>query len=63
MDSRIRELRKQQGLTQVALAEKAGISPLTLGQLERGYVPKWGKSPARIANALEVPVTELFPTD
>ncbi|HIC45107.1 MAG TPA: XRE family transcriptional regulator [Sulfurimonas sp.] len=33
---KIKELRKEKGLTQEALAELAGISRVTLGKLERG---------------------------
>ena len=35
---KVRELRKEQGLTQEALAKKAEISRVTLGKLERGQV-------------------------
>ena len=36
--SKIRELRKEKGVTQEALAEVADISRVTLGKLERGQV-------------------------
>jgi transcriptional regulator with XRE-family HTH domain len=35
---KVRELRKEQGLTQEALAQKANISRVTLGKLERGQM-------------------------
>lgn len=35
---KVRELRKEQGLTQEALANKADISRVTLGKLERGQM-------------------------
>jgi transcriptional regulator with XRE-family HTH domain len=34
----IKELRKQKGLSQEALAEQAGISRATLSKLENGYI-------------------------
>jgi transcriptional regulator with XRE-family HTH domain len=36
--TKIRELRKEMGLTQEELAKKADISRVTLGKLERGEV-------------------------
>ncbi len=35
---KVRELRKEQGLTQESLAQKADISRVTLGKLERGQM-------------------------
>jgi len=35
---RIRKLRKEQGITQEELAQRAGISRVTLGKLERGQI-------------------------
>ncbi len=34
----IRKLRKEQGITQEELAQKAGISRITIGKLERGQI-------------------------
>jgi transcriptional regulator with XRE-family HTH domain len=36
--AKIRQLRKDKGITQEALAKVAGISRVTLGKLERGQV-------------------------
>ncbi|MGB3752059.1 MAG: helix-turn-helix transcriptional regulator [Arcobacteraceae bacterium] len=36
--SKIKELRKEQNLTQIELAKKCGISRVTLGKLERDEV-------------------------
>ncbi|CAA6812654.1 MAG: Putative transcriptional regulator [uncultured Sulfurovum sp.] len=35
---RVKELRKEQNITQEELAKKAGISRVTLGKLERGQM-------------------------
>jgi len=53
--TRLAELRREQGLTQVQLATRAGVSPTTIYILESGYRPKrsWFALPA-IADALGV---------
>jgi transcriptional regulator with XRE-family HTH domain len=57
--ARIRALRVKRGLTQSALAQKAGISREYLTRLEAGrYDPKIGVID-RIAKALKTPITAL----
>jgi len=55
----IRGHRKQAGLSQEALAEKAGLSYKYLGEVERGYVNVSLDSLMRIARALKLKLTDL----
>ena len=52
-------LRLDRGLTQGALAERAGISRVALGQIERGAAVPRARTLVDLARALEVPVGEL----
>lgn len=58
--TRIAQLRREQGLTQIQLAIRSGVSPTTIYKLEAGHVPQrsWYALPA-IADSLGVPVEEL----
>jgi transcriptional regulator with XRE-family HTH domain len=56
----IKLLRSHKELTQAGLAEKAGISIIFLSSIERGTKYPKPDVLARIANALEVEVFELF---
>ena len=50
---RLRELRRQHGLSQEELADQAGISVTTVGRLERRLnAPCRGRTLARLARAL-----------
>jgi len=60
---RIRELRKAKGLSLTQLAERADLNDKHLGLVERGEENLTLKSIRKIAAALEVPITELFPAD
>lgn len=58
----LRELRRQRGLTQAELAQRADVHQTTISDIEIGGV----KNPTldvarRIAKALDVSVDELFP--
>lgn len=57
---KIRELRKQRNLSQTELAEKAGISFITISRIERGERDPHVKTLARIAKGLGVPAFELL---
>lgn len=55
----VRELRVERGLTQVELAQAADLNVTWLSHIEAGRPnPAWG-TVARIAAALDVPVSEL----
>lgn len=57
---KIRDLRKEQGLSQVELASRAGIASAFLGQLERNLKSPTVKTLLKIAGALNISVGELF---
>ena len=56
---KIRALRKQAGLSQEELAEKASLSYKYLGEVERGYVNVSLDSLMRITKALKVKLHDL----
>lgn len=57
---RVAEIRRKRGLTQEQLAELAEMTTLSLGFIEQGR--RWPRIATihRIANCLEIPVSELF---
>ncbi len=56
----VARLRLDRGLSQEALAQKAGISRLALGNIERGAVEPRAKTLHDLADALGVPVGDLI---
>ena len=56
----LKRLREQQNLSQGQLAEKAGLSKVMLGNLERGGANPTINNIWKIANALGVPYTALL---
>jgi transcriptional regulator with XRE-family HTH domain len=58
---RIRQLRKEQGLSQAKLAVMADMDPATLNRLERGTGNPNLKTLERVAEALGVEVVDFFP--
>ena len=61
MQYKIRDYREQSGMTQQALAEKAGISRAILSGLESGTIEvTTTKTLLKIAEALNVRVSNLF---
>lgn len=57
---RIRAIRKAQGLTQETLAEHAGIDRSHMGFIEQGRRHPTISTLAKIAHALDIPLTDLF---
>lgn len=57
---RIRNYRRKSGYSQEALAKKAGLFPVYLGQIERGESKASLRSIFKIATALEMPLEILF---
>ncbi|MEX0617023.1 MAG: helix-turn-helix transcriptional regulator [Candidatus Woykebacteria bacterium] len=57
----IRKLRKEAGLTQEELAEKAKISTTYIGYIEIGQKKPALSTLSRIASALKVKVKDLIP--
>jgi transcriptional regulator with XRE-family HTH domain len=60
LGARVRELRRDRGLTLKALGADAGLSHPFLSQLERGLARPSVSSVDRIARALDVPVSMLW---
>ena len=58
--NRIKELRKQKGMTQVELAKKAGTMQNTISSLESGQYSPTAYLSGLISNALGVPWEEVF---
>ena len=56
----IAQLRKERGLKQVALANKAGLSPSYLSRLEAGLRDPTVSSLEAVAGALDIPLPVLF---
>lgn len=57
---RLRNYRLQAGLSQDQLAERAGMHPTYIGQVERGEKNATLVSVEKIANALNLPLQKLF---
>ena len=60
LGNRIAMLRKEKGITQEALAEKADYSVEFVSFVERGINSPSVEGCERIANALKIPIHELF---
>jgi transcriptional regulator with XRE-family HTH domain len=58
---RVRALRVEAGLSQEKLAEKAGMHPTYLSDIERGQRNPTLEVISRLAKALGVRIRELFP--
>jgi transcriptional regulator with XRE-family HTH domain len=60
LGERIREMRKARGRSQEALAEASGFDRAVLGRIERGAKNITMTTASRIANALDVELSELL---
>lgn len=58
---RVRELRKNQGLSQEKLADMAGIDTTFVGSIERGDANPSLKIIGKLSEALNVNIADLFP--
>lgn len=56
----IKKCRLEMGMTQAELAEKVGVSDKTVSKWEKGYTVPKSIVFAKLADALEISVTELF---
>ena len=61
--SKIKQYRKNEGLTQKDLAAKANISRSYLGDVEKNRYNASVETLQKIANALKIPVTQLLTTE
>lgn len=57
--TRIKELCQEQGITQKELAEKMGITDISLNKTLRGEYPQL-QTLEKIASILNTPITDLF---
>ena len=57
---RIRSYRSQSGISQEELAEKCGLHPTYIGQVERGEKNATLESISKIANGLNLSLSKLF---
>ena len=60
LGQRIKELRKQKGMSQEYLAEESGLSLRTIQRIENGETNPTGESLKRLSNALNVNPDELI---
>ena len=60
LGQKIREIRKERGMSQTELAWKAGISLITISRIERGERDPHVRTLAQIARGLGVPAFELL---
>ena len=62
LGGRIKSLRAERGLQQRQLAEKAGMTPSTVSQIESGRLTPSLPTLGKLAGALGVPIASLFET-
>lgn len=55
--------RRKRGFTVRKLARQAGYIENAISQIEHGHRKAWPRLRARVAQALDVPETELFTSD
>lgn len=60
--ARVRRIRTSQGISQETLADKAGLHRTYIGMIERAEKNVSLKNIEKIANALEISVSELMET-
>ncbi|HUW45599.1 MAG TPA: helix-turn-helix transcriptional regulator [Dehalococcoidia bacterium] len=59
--NKVRKIRESKGLSQVELSRLSKIAAPNLSAIERERVVPWPKAKERLAKALKVSSTELFP--
>jgi len=63
VQNRLKEYREKAGLSQTELAWLAKMAGQNISAIERGTLAPWPKARKALAEALNVPETELFPED
>lgn len=58
--SRVKRLREQRKISQLVLAQKAGLDLTTINEIENGNREPMLKTIWKIANALDVKIPQLF---
>ena len=59
--TRLKQIRESRGLTQVQLSVRARVAVRTIATAEAGRTKPQRRLQARLAQALRVPMAELFP--
>lgn len=57
---RVKKLREQRKMSQLALAQKAKLDLTTINEIEKGNRDPMLKTIWRIANALDIKISQLF---
>lgn len=60
---RLRQIRRSRELSQEALADRAGVHPKHLSEIERANKDPRATTVIKLADALGVPVSELYEDD
>lgn len=60
MQTKLKELMREKGVTGAELSRACDISPTTVSGLKNGYVPMWPSYRKKIANYFRVPETDLM---
>jgi transcriptional regulator with XRE-family HTH domain len=61
--NQLREIRTKKGFSQLTLAKLTNIAPSDISRIENGWVRPYAGWRIRLARALGVPQSELFPND
>jgi len=59
----LKKVRKERGLSQLRLAMVTGIAPTEISRIENGWIRPWPGWRKRLARALGVTESELFPDE
>ena len=63
MKNKLKEIRRQRGLSQIRLSLLTNIAPSEISRIECGWLKPYPGWRFRLARALDVPESELFPTE
>ena len=61
--NRLKEYREKAGLSQTELAWRSRIAGQNISAFERGTLAPWPKAKKALAEALNIPESELFPEE
>ncbi len=63
MNNRLKEHREKAGISQTELAWRAKMAGQNISAIERGKLSPWPRVRKALAEALDVPESELFPEE
>ena len=61
MGNNLKDIRSQQGLSQLDLAKLTNIAPTDISRIENGWIKPYSGWRKRLAEALNIKESELFP--